>query len=214
MAWFLLDLFLDWFPAVFLAGTLVLSAVFYFSKKNLTSKFFKLIIAVVSFRIFYAVALTLVQYYVWSQSELTKILTQSPLSDSVPLPVFDFIFSGRLGYFLFYSYGRFWLNAVVSIFAAFCFYLFLKTLKKRKERFFESGETELGFLAALIVGWPNFVVFLLLVFVLVILISIFRGIFLKEAYTALGWPFILTTLIVLFFGDNLIQSLDFGVLRI
>lgn len=207
-------IFLDWLPAVFLAGTLVLSVVFYFSKENSVSKFFKLIVAVIFLRIIYAVALTFVQYYVWSQSELTKILTQSPLSDNVPLPVFDFIFSGRLGYFLFYSYGRFWLNAVVSIFAAFCFYLFLKILKKHKERFFENGETELGFLAALIVGWPNFVIFIPMVFVSVMAVSIFRRLFSGEIYTTLGIPFLLAALTAFLIGSRLIRLFNLVVLNV
>lgn len=155
-----------------------------------------LVIILAAARILYAAFLTAAQYYAWLHGALTKLLLDSPR------------------YFWFYAYGRFWLNAFIAIGVAFAFYLFLKFLKKYQERFFEEGETELGFLAALIVGWPNFVILVPLVFVSVVLISIFRGIFLKEAYTTLGWPFLLATLLTLIWGSWLIPIFRLGVLKI
>ena len=214
MTWFFLDIFLSWFPAVFLTGALALSAIFYFFKKISASKIFKLIIAVVSFRIVYAAALTFVQYYVWSQNELTKILARSPLGDGVFPSVFDFVFNSRLGYFLFYSYGRFWLSVFISIAAALVFYLFLRFLRKYRDRFFEEGEAELGFLTALIVGWPNFVIFVPMVFISVIIVSIFRRLFYGETYTMLGIPFLLAALTALLAGSRLIHFFRLEVLNI
>ena len=166
----------------------------YLSRRQ--SGFKSLIVVAAAIRIFYAVFQTAAQYYAWSQDALAKLLLNSPR------------------YFWFYAYGRFWLNAFIAIGVAFAFYLFLKFLKKRQDRFFEEGETELGFLAALFVGWPNFVIFVPLVFVSVVLFSILRGIVLKEAYTTLGWPFLLAVIFNFNLGSRLIQIFHLGVLRI
>lgn len=225
----LLFVILNWLPKIFFIAVFLMAIFLYFKKKYSNSAFcilnlkfqisysainYKLlIVGVIVFRVFYAVLLSVVQYYVWLHSKFAQILFNSPLDKSLSFSLFPFS-STRFGYFLFYSYGRFWLNALISIGIAFAFYLFLKFLQKHRERFFESGETELGFLMALLVGWPNFIIFLPLVLVLIILISIFRGFFLKEAYTTFGWPFILATLVIFLFGNKLIQILDLGALKI
>ena len=194
---------------VFFGIVFALSVFLYFSRHKKVISYKLLVISVIGFRFFYALLLTIGQYYVWSKNGLTQLLLNAPLDKSIT----DFSFL-NFGYFLFYSYGRFWLNVFIAVAVAFVFYSFLKFLKKYQERFFEEGETELGFLAALIVGWPNFVVFLPLVFVSVVLISLFRRLILKEIYTTLGWPFVLATLITLIWGNKLIQILNLGVLRI
>ena len=155
-----------------------------------------LVVVLVGFRLLYAAFLTVAQYYAWSQDTLSRLLLNSPR------------------YFLFYAYGRFWLNALIAIGVALAFYLFLRFLKKYRERFFKEGETELGFLAALLVGWPNFVIFVTLVFVSVVLLAVFRRLVLRKMYTTLGWPFILAALLTLIWGSKLILILHLGVLRI
>ena len=126
----------------------------------------------------------------------------------------QYVFSSKLGYFLFYSFGRFWLGLLISLLAAAAFYIFLRSLKKYQERFFEDGETELGFLAALIAGWPAFIVFLLLVFPGVVLVAIYRRLFTGEMYTTLGWPLVLAALASLLWGKSLIIALGLRVLFI
>lgn len=221
-----LAIVLTYLPIVFF-WTIFLAVVYrYFynfrqSPINWTLDYKKLITGLLGFRIFYALLLTINQYYIWSQNQFTQLLLNSPLGQAIPnsgifnkICQLSIVNCQKSGYFIFYSYGRFWLNVFIAIGVAFVFYLFLKFLKKYQERFFEEGETELGFLAALIVGWPNFVVFLPLVFVSVVLISLFRRLVLKEVYTTLGWPFILAVLIMLVFGDQLIKILNLGVLKI
>ncbi len=189
---------LTWLPIVFFGVVFVLALLKYIFRSQPFSviSYKSLVVSSISFRVFYAILLTVSQYYIWSKQEFTKFLVDSP------------------GYFIFYSYGRFWLNVFIAVGVAFAFYLFLKFLKKYQERFFEEGETELGFLTALIVGWPNFVIFIPLVFISVVLISLFRRLVLKEVYTTLGWPFLIAVLITLILGDRLIQILNLGVLRI
>lgn len=241
---FLIDV-LIWLPKIFFGIVFIIAAVLYSPRLraaiyrilNISAKggsasggnyqlpkfinYKLLIICCLLFRVIYAFILTVSQYYIWGQAELTKLLLNSPLSAETPMPNFireSFIFSNRLGYFLFYSWGRFWFNIVLSFVIAFIFYIFLKILKKYNERFFEEGEPELGFLAGLIVGWPNFVIFVPFIFIAVILVSIFRLIRLRELYTTLGWPIILATFLVLIsdwvFNNKLLEILGLTVLKI
>ncbi len=178
-----------------------------------------LLIFTAAFRAFQAGLLSITQYYVWSGAELTKVLVNSPLSPEVPLSSFlrenlSFIFNSKLGYFLFYSWGHFWANALLSIIVAFVFYAFLRVLRKHNDRFFYEGETELGLLLALIVGWPSIILFIPLIFLAVVLVSVFRGVYLKETYTTLGAPMLLAALITMIFGSNLIEALGLTVLKI
>lgn len=73
---------------------------------------------------------------------------------------------------------------------------------------------ELGFLTALIVGWPNFVIFVPMVFISVIIVSIFRRLFYGETYTTLGIPFLLAALTALLAGSRLIHFFRLEVLNI
>lgn len=165
----------------------------------------RLVKITIGFYVVYAAFLTWGQYYVWSQNSLGKIFL---VSDRFG------VLDGSSGYFLFYSYLRFWLGPAIAILAGFIFYLFLKSLKRYRERFFEEGETELGFLSALLAGWPQFAVFLPLVFLGVVLISAFRLIVFKERFTTLGWPLLISLLPVLVWGGALIEMLGLKALRI
>ena len=203
-----------YFVILFIAANKRFSWLRYFS--SLSYKF--LIWSVIGFKFFYASIETFGQYYIWSDNKFTKLLLDQNIIDSnVVNDAFGkmaWIFNNRFGYFIFYSLGRFWLEIVVSLVAALAFYLFLVFLKKYKERFFEEGEVELGFILALTVGWSNFIVFLPLVFLSVILVSIFRKIVFKETYTTLGAPLLLAALLVLLFGRYFIDILGLAALRV
>lgn len=177
-----------------------------------------LIIATIAFYGVYAALLTAGQYYLWTQNNLGKILLESPLAynDLIPtlLERFLSLFGEKRAYFAFYAYSRFWLGALISIGMAFLFYGFLRSLKKYQERFFYEGETELGFLLALLVGWPKFILFLGILFVSVVLVSIIRLVVFKQVYSTLGEPFILSTIILLLWGDRLISLFRLGVFKI
>ena len=231
---FFVNQFLPIFPVVVLWLVYLVALVAYFKREwlyrftNLKTllvfldrfaNFKALLIFIIAFRVFYAGLLSVTQYYVWSGAELTKSLINSPLSPDVPLSNFfrenlSFIFNSKLGYFLLYSWGHFWVNVLLTIAVAAVFYAFLKALKKYNDRFFNEGEVELGFLLALVVGWPSFVIFIPLVFVSVILVSIFRGLYFKEAYTTLGIPMLLAALVTMIFGSNLIEIFGLAVLKI
>ncbi len=216
---FLLGPFLTYLPTIVWGGVLAIASItYFFSRFSLKRVVKRLAIAAVAFRVFYALILTIGQYYVWSGSKFTQLLLNSPLSDKVPLPVgldkLPFLFQNQLGYFLFYSYGRFWLNVLISIIVAIGFYFFLKSLRQYNKRFFIDGEVELGFLTALVAGWPHFVLFLPFCFAAIVIISVFRILFMKEKYTTLGVPLILAAVVTLIFGDTLIKALGLTVLKI
>jgi hypothetical protein len=190
----LLNPFLIYSPKVFFAGAMLLAAVFYFiSLKNagVPKPHFKILAwCIVGFQFFYALVLTLGQYYIWNGDKFGKLLLAQPG-----------------GYFLFYSWERFWLNPVLSVIIALVFWLFLNALRRKEGRFFRSGETELGLVLMLAVGWPNSVIFIPLAFLSVVFVSLFRMIFLKEPYTTVGWPFILVAALTLFFGRIILSAL-------
>ncbi len=211
---FLVGPLLSRLPTVFTATILALAAFFYFHGNS--RAVFKLVTGTILFRVFYVVFLTTGQYYVWSNNEFTKTLLNSPVDKNIPATndIPGFFFDNQLGYFLFYSWGRFWLNLVIVLAVSFVFYLFLKFLKRYKERFFKPYETELGFLTALLVGWPNFVIFVPLVFLSVVVISLFRLVLLKELYTTLGVPFIVSAALTLVWGGQLVKILGLGILKV
>jgi hypothetical protein len=150
----------------------------------------KLVRGIIALKIAYSVSETISQYLLWSQNGLTKIFLTSPSTD---------IFNFKGGFFLFYALNRFWGGMVLGIFVAWLFYKFLLYLKKYNERFFTEGEVELGFLTALLVGWPNFVLFLPAFLVFVVLIALIRRIWWHEEYTSFGIPMLLAASTILAF---------------
>lgn len=170
-----------------------------------------------AFKVLYASLETFGQYYVWAGGIFTKFFLDQRVADLGVLKEFSgklfWIFNNRFGYLIFYSWGRFWMSVFVSLVVAAVFFMFLKVLKKYKERFFEEGEVELGFLLALVVGWPNFIVFLFAAFLSVVLVSVIRIIFFKEFYTTLGMPFLIAAFISVFFGAYFINLFNLLALR-
>lgn len=209
-----------WLPNAFFALVIALAVIFYFwttrKPENPRPRFKKLAFWTIGFKFFYAIILTLGQYFIWSQDQFTRLFLSTPLKISGLSPIgrVPLFADSKLGYFLFYSWGHFWLNAIVSVALALVFWFFLKVLQKKEARFFYPGEVELGFVLTLAVGWPNFVIFLPLAFLMIILVSLFRMVFMKEAYTTIGWPFILAAAITFVFGHALLGNLDWQLLKI
>lgn len=119
-----------------------------------------------------------------------------------------------IAYFLHYSFTHFWQGRLIGIALALLFYLFLRLLSKHRPWLFLEGETELGFVSALIAGWPGFVLFLPLIFITAVPWTIFRQLVLKQERTTLGMAFLLAAGAVLLAGGWLIPRLGLGVLRI
>jgi hypothetical protein len=202
---FFLGPFLTWLPTVFYSAVFLLAVLIYFNKLPVTRyrlpvTGYPLMVAItISFRVFYAVFLSVSQYYIWLQDEFTKLFLPPHYS---------------ISYFFTYVWGRFWINPLIVISISALFWLFLKALKKHNERFFSEGDVELGFLSALLVGWPGFAVFLPLIFIIALVVSIICLFFFKEKFTALGLPFLIAVLVVFVWGSRFIDILNITVLGI
>lgn len=195
--------FLVWFKIGFIV-VIFLSALFFYSRRRSAtdgckSRFKILAFTALVFHVFYPLIETFGQYFIWREDSFSQLFLPPHQS---------------LGYFFSYVWLHFWLNALIVIGIGVLFYLLLLAFNKYNQRFFEEGETELGFLCAFLVGWPQFVIFVVSVFVLVVVFSVFRRIFLKEIYTTLGPLFLIAAAIAFIWGMDLILLLNLGVLRI
>lgn len=76
------------------------------------------------------------------------------------------------------------------------------------------SDSKFGLLGALIVGWPNFIIFIAIALISAVLFSACRGIIYKKTDVSLFWPFIVATIITLIFGNYLITFSHLAVLRI
>jgi len=146
-----------------------------------------------------AILETYAQYNVW----LNDAVSKNFLPPVTPIT-----------YFLQYSFTHFWLGRLIGITLAVLFYFFLHLLAKRRPWLFAEGETELGLVCALIAGWPGFVLFLPLIFIVALPLTIFRQLVLKQERTTLGGAFLLAAGVSLVFGSWAIEVLRLGVLRI
>jgi len=168
------------------------------------------------FHILWAAFLSYGQYHVWTRSEMGKALLSFPLPKEASAPVYEtlfpFLFTWQKGYYAHYIFGRFWIEALLSAFAAVVFYGLLLFLKKYRERFFREGEVLLGFLCALIVGWPMTVVFIGVSCAFAVIFSVARYVFKRETYTALGMPFVFATAACLLFAQLILKLTSLSVL--
>ncbi|MCL4404109.1 hypothetical protein M1432_02090 [Patescibacteria group bacterium] len=200
-----LNLIAVWLPRIFFGLVSIGACLVYWRSrqgraiKHLTLR--GLVVALLVFKFAYALLLSVGQYFVWKSEPLAHLLLNESL-EKLPAAVTGGVgaFDGHLGYFLYYAWSRFWLDAVWSVIIAILFWGILKLLQRYRERFFHAGETTIGFLAALIVGWPNIIIFVPLVFLSVVLVSVYRLVFLKETYTTLGWPLILAAVLAFVVG--------------
>lgn len=167
-------------------------------------------------RCVYAAALTGLQYWLWSEDALTRRLLEMPAGATASgiTKLFPSIFEASWGYFLFYSWGRFWLHALLSVGAALAFWWFLRALARHKERLFIAGETDIGLLTALVVGWPASVVLIPLLFVGVVVVSTLRFVLWRERYTTLGWPLLSAAAVTMWWEPTLVTIAGLAVLRV
>lgn len=210
MTEFIIGPLITWLPTTFFWAVFAVLFFLYVAQNFLERKngpvpavFFKvyklLPMILISFYVFYASIKTFAQYYVWSRSSFGKLL----------LPPYQ-----DLSYFLFYSFGRFWLNALLAIASAFLFYLFFKRLDRYRNGLFKEGEKELGFSLVLISGWPGFAVFVPLVFVITVALSVVRAAIFKLKTTTLGPALLLSAAIILIWGSELIAFFHLNVLKV
>jgi len=174
---FLFSSSVNWISQGVLFAIAVAACVAYYHpaiRHRRASFFIRLAVCGGVFRLVFAAAKTGLQYWGWAQSEFTKFL----------LPPYQ-----HITVLLQYAWTHFWLNALLSTGLALVFFVVLRALRAHNTRYFEDGEVELGALMALLAGWPQVVVFIPAVFFSVVIVSIVRGFWVREAYTTLGLPF-------------------------
>lgn len=156
---------------------------------------------VVSAAAFFALALigSFAQYAAWKSDPLSSKL----------LPPYQ-----PIGYFLKYAGTHFWLTPLLSLAGALIFYRLLDTLARANARFFESGEVELGALAAFLAGWPRIVIFLPAAFLTVVIISFVRRALGFGAYTTLGVPFLIGLAAALAAGAAILGLFELDTLAV
>lgn len=76
------------------------------------------------------------------------------------------------------------------------------------------SDSKVGLLGALIVGWPNFIIFVVVALLSSVIFSIYRGVVYKKTDISLFGLFVITTIITLIFGNYLISFFHMAVLRI
>ncbi len=215
-----------WSPPVVSMALCILAVLFYFGwlpffavRFSRHQKFYRaLAMIMIAFRVCYAGLLTVLQYLLWSGGALSRVLLGSPLVlpdhvDVVPRWL-AWIFQNSGGYFFYYAWARFWLSAILAIGGAFMWCLFLRFLARHKERFFDEGEVMLGFLSALLVGWPRITIFVPLLFFCVVFLSLVRRIVWGYRYTTLGAPFLLSAFLTILFGTTLLALTGLSVLNV
>ena len=203
-----------------LATILLIALLFYMKRRKngegVTEKVFgSLIVVAIAFRFLDAILKTVGQYYLWAKEPLTKVFLNSGLSPETPgifsqIPIFD----NNYGYFIFYALTRFWFNVIVVFAVSFLFSVFLGALKKKRVTFFDTGEVKLGVLTALLVGWPQVIILIPVLFLSVVLLSIFRSLFLKKHYTTLGYPLIFSSALIFVLGNFLGLVFNISVFNI
>lgn len=164
------------------------------------SKLKYIIGGLIGLRSVYALTLTAWQYFVWKSD---------PVIGQLLLPPHQ-----PIAYFLRYSWTHFLFNAVLSVGMAYVFYFILRAIKKHRAEIFEEGEPELGLACALMLGWPNIVLFVPLAFLLLLIFSSFRRVFLKEEFTTITLPMLVSLPIILLWGNKALEIFKLTALQI
>ncbi|MDI6717879.1 MAG: hypothetical protein QMD86_02470 [Patescibacteria group bacterium] len=191
-----------WISVLFPYAVFFLVLAFYSQKINKGKRNFVYKILICATGVIFAVQgvlKTVIQYYDWRKSDLSKFL----------LPPYQ-----PIEYFISYSFKHFWLNYILAIIAAFIFYSIMKFFEKKNTRLFNEGEIELGTLMPLILGWNYFLVFIPVCFAVFLIVSIIKKIIFKENYSTISLPIILAGIIILIWGNRIIALLNLSVLKI
>ncbi|PIS04748.1 MAG: hypothetical protein COT81_04795 [Candidatus Buchananbacteria bacterium CG10_big_fil_rev_8_21_14_0_10_42_9] len=202
-------------PKIAFVVILVITSKHYFADSQPSLK--KLFYGLIIFYIAYGATLTALQYWAWSGAGPTRWFLNQALGENVPLTFFwrlNPIKDSSFGYFAFYTWGRFWLNILITILASLAFQFLLAGLRQFNRRWLTASDVWLGSIGLLLSGYPGLIVFFILTFVFVLIYAFIRLILYKKVYTTIGIPMIIAALISILWGEELIFSLNLGVFNI
>lgn len=157
--------------------------------------------------LFGALLATFLQYETWASNDFTRSLTLLPTLRDVPLPgllfMFKPIFYLNHGYFYHYSIIHFWMAAIWNIIASSLLYFGLCFLQRKKDYLIRKEEAHFIFAASLIIGWPNLLFFLALMFLIFTIHSIINLI--RGSSRTVIFPSAVLTFLVIFVGHNVLN---------
>jgi hypothetical protein len=196
---------------------LIVTALFPRNIHRLERWYARLAVAAAVFIVAYTVFLTLGQYHVWSNNAFTRILLTLPVDETaVPQGAFfnklaDSI-GQPIGYFLFYAYGRFWIELFITLGVSLGLHLILRALRRVRPLMFTHGDVWLITLGTLLSGWPKLLVFLIAFFLFSVFFVIIQQFIFKKQGTDSLVPTISALVLTLFFGNQFITLFGWSVL--
>ncbi len=202
-------------PLIARYGLIVLAfAVFFFSvKKERNYKY--IIIGGVLFWIIYPAILSVMQFFAWSLDPKTQILLVQPLASETPIPaIFLKLLDHKYGYFAFFVYGRFFLHSFLLLLSAFVINFLCKAITRYRANILTSDERMMMVIAALSLSWPVVVLFLPMVFLFLVLHSMFQVFVFKQTYTRMLPALCFALIISLIFGHWLLPWANLQVLTV
>ena len=185
-----------WFSLIYSIGILIV----YFKKRNFLKKAISIGIA---FFIFLFLTIGIFQsistYYAWKADPIMKY--------SIPPINPDYFY----GYCFFYYFFSFFISLGAAIFLGLIFFIF------KKKNYVDFNEVLLVILGTIIVGSPNFIIFLGLNFLIAIFFGLWqnykKGVKIK-ARISLTLPMIISLLITILTGNIISNLIGLSVLRI
>lgn len=143
---------------------------------------------------------TIATYDLWKADPFSKFL----------LPPYD------TEYFYGYAFSHFWQSFIAAIIASFFWALFLSFVKKySRGRLLSKNEIYLGFFTSLSVGFPNFVIYIFILFALFLLHQLINNFVLKNSRPiAISLSMILSAIIVILFGNIILFKFGLDVLSV
>lgn len=162
------------------------------------------------FHIVWSGLLSFLQYRLWQQDALTRVLLKLPLDSALPISNISrrlFFLDSTHGYFLFYIWGRFWWPVVVSLLVFGLFTLAMWAWRHWSAVGVSRVEIWFLLLMAAVLGWPRIGIAWMSVVMLAFGLLIGQRVFRCVKPPSLFLPTIVSGLWVLWFGMQVIVAL-------
>lgn len=181
---------LNWLPAAVSGGSWLFTASYFFINKKLPKVkiLWLMVFGLIIFALFEGVFSSISQYYVWKKGGPSQFFLPPHTS---------------INYFLGYSFYHFFLNNIIAvIFSLFFGFLFWFLNKDYENRFMNDSEIPLMILGGLIVGWPNFILYIFLALFMGIFGWLYIRVIKKEPVVNLTLFFLISAGLVLFLSKS------------
>ncbi len=199
-----------------LASLMVAGFYYAKSRSDLKAVFYRLFWIVLALKLLKPAFFTWSQWYVWHVSNPDFLL--APLSPNLKLlgwlDIFSFLKDVSGGYFIFYSFGRFWFGVLIALAAATLWWLVLKLLAKRRPEAMRPEELSLAWITAAIAGWPGFILYVPMSLGFAVAGVLYLTARKIDSRLPIGWPMIAASFLVAVAGTFLIGLLGLSVYKI